>query len=120
MRAVDIIMKKRGGPANQGGSELTREEIEFLVGGYVAGTIPDYQVSSWLMSVFFNGMTFAETGILTDVMLKSGKTIDLSGISEISGDLGDPSSTSIRRAESATRYPCPSPLSSRRRESKCR
>ena len=80
MRAVDIIMKKRGGPANQGGSELNREEIEFLVGGYVAGTIPDYQVSSWLMSVFFNGMTFAETGILTDVMLKSGKTIDLSGI----------------------------------------
>jgi len=80
MRAVDIIMKKRGGPANPDGTELTREEIEFLVGGYVAGEIPDYQVSSWLMSVFFNGMTFAETGILTDVMLKSGKTIDLSGI----------------------------------------
>ncbi len=80
MRAVDIIMKKRGGPGNPGGSELTREEIEFLIGGYVAGTIPDYQVSSWLMAVFFNGMTFAEAGVLTDVMLKSGKTIDLSGI----------------------------------------
>lgn len=80
MRAVDIIMKKRGGPANPKGSELTREEIEFLVGGYVKGEIPEYQVSSWLMSVFFNGMTFAETGILTDVMLRSGKTIDLSGI----------------------------------------
>ncbi len=80
MRAVDIIMKKRGGPANPDGSELTREEIEFLVGGYVKGDIPEYQVASWLMSVFFNGMTFAETGILTDVMLRSGKTIDLSGI----------------------------------------
>lgn len=80
MRAVDIIMKKRGGPANPDGEELTREEIEFLVGGYVRGEIPDYQISSWLMSVFFNGMTFAETGILTDVMLKSGATIDLSGI----------------------------------------
>lgn len=80
MRAVDIIMKKRGGPATPNGSELTREEIEFLIGGYVKGEIPDYQVSSWLMSVFFNGMTFAETGILTDVMLRSGKTIDLSGI----------------------------------------
>ena len=80
MRAVDIIMKKRGGPANPDGAELTREEIEFLVGGYVRGEIPDYQVSSWLMSVFFNGMTFAETGILTDVMLKSGSTIDLTGI----------------------------------------
>lgn len=81
MRAVDIIMKKRGGPGNPRGSELTREEIEFLIGGYVRGEIPDYQASAWLMSVFFNGMTFAETGILTDVMLRSGKTIDLSGIS---------------------------------------
>jgi pyrimidine-nucleoside phosphorylase len=73
-------MKKRGGPASPKGAELTREEIEFLVGGYVRGEIPDYQISSWLMAVFFNGMTFAETGVLTDVMLKSGKTIDLSGI----------------------------------------
>ncbi len=80
MRAVDIIMKKRGGPGNPRGAELSREEIEFLIGGYVAGDIPDYQVSSWLMAVFFNGMTFAEAGILTDVMLRSGKTIDLSGI----------------------------------------
>lgn len=80
MRAVDIIMKKRGGPEAPHGAELTREEIEFLVGGYVRGEIPEYQVSSWLMSVFFNGMTFAETGVLTDVMLRSGKTIDLSGI----------------------------------------
>jgi len=80
MRAVDIIMKKRGGPDSPKGAELSREEIEFLVGGYVRGEIPEYQVSSWLMSVFFNGMTFAETGILTDVMLRSGKTIDLAGI----------------------------------------
>ncbi|WP_304221367.1 thymidine phosphorylase [Gracilinema caldarium] len=74
MRAVDIIMKKRSG------QELTRDEIEFLIGGYVAGTIPDYQVSAWAMAVFFQGMTPAETGVLTEVMLKSGKVIDLSGI----------------------------------------
>lgn len=80
MRAVDIIMKKRGNPGSPTGAELSREEIEFLIGGYVRGEIPDYQISSWLMSVYFNGMTFAETGILTDVMLKSGSTIDLSGI----------------------------------------
>lgn len=80
MRAVDIIMKKRGNPATPRGEELSRAELEFLVGGYVRGEIPDYQISSWLMSVYFNGMTFAETGVLTDVMLKSGKTIDLSGI----------------------------------------
>ncbi len=80
MRAVDIVMKKRGGPKSPKGDELSREEIEFLVGGYVRGEIPDYQVSAWLMSVFFNGMSFAETGVLTDVMLKSGSVIDLSGI----------------------------------------
>jgi pyrimidine-nucleoside phosphorylase len=74
MRAVDVIMKKRAG------AELTREEIEFFIGGYVAGTIPDYQVSSWAMAVFFRGMTSVETGYLTDVMLRSGSTIDLSGI----------------------------------------
>jgi len=74
MRAVDIIMKKRAG------KELTREEIEFLIGGYVTGTIPDYQVSAWAMAVYFQGMSPAETGILTEVMIKSGKVIDLSGI----------------------------------------
>lgn len=74
MRAVDIIMKKRDG------KELNSEEIEFLIGGYVAGSIPDYQISAWAMAVFFQGMTPAETGVLTEVMLKSGKVIDLSGI----------------------------------------
>jgi len=74
MRAVDIIMKKRSG------GELSREEIEFLIGGYVGGAIPDYQVSAWAMAVFFKGMTPTETGVLTEVMLKSGTVIDLHGI----------------------------------------
>ena len=74
MRAVDIIMKKRSG------AELSREELEFLIGGYVAGKVPDYQVSAWTMAVFFMGMTPAETGRLTEVMLRSGTVIDLSGI----------------------------------------
>lgn len=74
MRAVDILMKKRSG------GELCREELEFLIGGYVAGTVPDYQLSAWAMAVYFRGMSAAETGLLTDVMLRSGKTIDLSGI----------------------------------------
>ncbi|MCL2319444.1 MAG: thymidine phosphorylase [Treponema sp.] len=74
MRAADIIMKKRDG------LELSREEIAFLVGGYVAGEIPDYQVSAWAMAVFFKGMTPGETAALTELMLRSGKTIDLSGI----------------------------------------
>lgn len=80
MRAVDIIMKKRGSLLNPKGSELTAEELKFLVGGYVAGEIPDYQVSAWLMAVYFNGMTFSETGHLTNIMLHSGDVIDLSGL----------------------------------------
>ncbi|MDR1596916.1 MAG: thymidine phosphorylase [Treponema sp.] len=75
MRAVDIIMNKRAG------KELSREEIGFLIHGYVAGKIPDYQVSAWAMAVFFQGLNPAETAALTEAMLKSGTTIDLSGIS---------------------------------------
>lgn len=79
MRAVDIIMKKRGFRATGAGT-LSRDEISFLVNGYVDGTIPDYQMSAWLMAVYFNGMSFEETAILTDVMLHSGAVMDLSGI----------------------------------------
>ena len=74
MRAVDIIMNKRAG------KELSGEEIRFLIGGYVAGEIPDYQVSAWAMAVFFQGMTPAETAALTEVMLNSGEVMDLSGV----------------------------------------
>ncbi|GHV74902.1 thymidine phosphorylase [Spirochaetia bacterium] len=74
MRAVDIIMNKRAG------KELSREELTFLIGGYVAGEIPDYQVSAWAMAVFFQGMTAAETAVLTELMLNSGARMDLSGI----------------------------------------
>jgi pyrimidine-nucleoside phosphorylase len=74
MRALDIIVKKRNG------QELSEEEIRFLVRGYVDGSIPEYQVSAWLMAVFFRGMTGRETGILTREMIASGETLDLSGI----------------------------------------
>lgn len=74
MRAVDVIMKKRDG------GELSREEIAFLVSGYVDGSLPEYQVSAWLMSVFFRGMNPRETADLTELMLRSGDVMDLSGI----------------------------------------
>jgi len=74
MRAVDMIMKKRDG------GQLTREEIAFLISGYVDGSVPEYQVSAWLMSVFFRGMTPRETADLTELMLRSGDVMDLSGI----------------------------------------
>jgi pyrimidine-nucleoside phosphorylase len=67
-------MKKRDG------GELSRAEMSFLLEGYLAGSVPEYQVSSWLMAVFFKGMTSVETAELTDVMLRSGRTMDLSGL----------------------------------------
>lgn len=79
MRAVDIIMKKRGFKGHPI-KPLTREEIECIVSGYVKGEIPDYQMSAWLMSVYFNGMTFEETACLTEIMLHSGSVMDLSGL----------------------------------------
>ncbi len=72
MKTVDLIRKKRDG------NPLTREETEYLIGGYVRGDIPDYQVSALLMAIFFRGMTDNETASLTDIMAHSGTTLDLS------------------------------------------
>ncbi|MDR3116052.1 MAG: thymidine phosphorylase [Treponema sp.] len=74
MRAVDIIIDKRNG------KELSREALRFLIQGYVAGEIPDYQIAAWAMAVFFQGMSPKEIAVLTEVMLRSGKSMDLSGI----------------------------------------
>jgi len=76
----DIIKKKRDG------SELTSEEIEFFVNGYVRGTIPDYQVSALLMAIFFRGMNQRETFDLTMSMARSGEILDLSPIEGIKVD----------------------------------
>ena len=84
MRAIDIIMKKRGtNVRDENGNKtlaasttLTADEIKFLIDSYVAGKVPDYQMSSFLMAVYFNGMTFEETGALTDAMLHSGDVIE--------------------------------------------
>jgi pyrimidine-nucleoside phosphorylase len=74
MRAYDVIAKKRDGKA------LDADEIRFLVHGYSRGEIPDYQVSAWLMAAFLNGLNEEETLYLTEAMLSSGKTLDLSAI----------------------------------------
>ena len=72
MRAVDIIAKKRDGNA------LSREEISFIVRGYTAGEIADYQMSALLMAIFLRGMTNEETIALTGEMLHSGVVVDFS------------------------------------------
>lgn len=70
MRLVDLIRKKRDG------GELSGPEIEFLVRGYTAGELPDYQIAAWLMAVVLKGMSRAETASLTQAMLHSGEVLD--------------------------------------------
>jgi pyrimidine-nucleoside phosphorylase/thymidine phosphorylase len=73
-RAIDVIRKKRDG------IELSHSDIEGLVSAYTKGDIPDYQVSAWLMTVVWKGMTGAETAALTDAMLHSGGVLDFSSL----------------------------------------
>jgi len=84
MDAVSLIRKKREGQS------LSEGEIVFLIEGYVDGEIPDYKISSFLMAVFFRGMSFEETGFLTRAMIDSGDVIDLS---RLEGPLIDKHST---------------------------
>lgn len=80
MRMYDIIMKKRNGEA------LTKEEIHFMIDGYVRGEIPDYQMSAMTMAIYFRGMTDEEMTELTLAMAASGDQMDLSGIAGIKVD----------------------------------
>lgn len=80
MRIYDIIEKKKRG------LELSREEIEFFVGGFTAGEIPDYQASALLMAIYFQGMSAEECAYLTDAMSRSGEVIDLELFGKRSAD----------------------------------
>lgn len=80
MKMVDIIQKKKEGKA------LTKEEISWVVNGYVDGVIPDYQVSALLMAIYFKGLNREETFCLTECMRYSGDTMDLSDIEGIKVD----------------------------------
>lgn len=80
MRAVDLIERKRDG------EELAPDEIRWLVGEYVAGRVPDYQMSAFLMAVYFRGMSEGETVALTQAMAESGDRIDLSGVHGVKVD----------------------------------
>ena len=80
MRMVDLIQKKKQGEV------LTAEEIDFAVQGYTKGEIPDYQMSAFLMAVYFKGMNKEETSNMTMSFVNSGDKVDLSAIKGIKVD----------------------------------
>ena len=75
-----LIINKRNGES------LTKEEIEFMITGYVKGDIPDYQMAAMLMAIYFQGMSDEETVNLTMAMAHSGDLLDLSAIEGIKVD----------------------------------
>src|SRR6516225_7283736 len=80
MRTVDLIHRKRNG------EELDTAEISYLIDGYTRGEIADYQMSAFLMATYFAGMTDREVSSLTDCMLRSGDTVDLSAVEGVKVD----------------------------------
>jgi pyrimidine-nucleoside phosphorylase len=80
LRPQDVIRKKRDGQS------LSREEIEFFIGGLTNGRVADYQVSALLMAIYLNGMNEDEQQILTEAMLNSGKILDFSDIPKPKAD----------------------------------
>ncbi len=105
MNMVTLIQKKKDG------QELSREEIQWFIDGYVAGNIPDYQVSALLMAIYFQGLSKEETVELTQAMRYSGDTINLSPIKGIkvdkhsTGGVGDKTTLVVAPLASACGVP---------------
>ncbi|MFA5859290.1 MAG: thymidine phosphorylase [Elusimicrobiota bacterium] len=95
MNLYEIILNKRNG------KELTYEEIQFVIDGYIKETVPDYQVSALLMAICCRGMNERETFDLTDIMTRSGETYDLTVIQKptvdkhSTGGVGDGTSLAL-------------------------
>lgn len=76
MRIVDLIEKKKRGQV------LSKNEINFLINSLMDGSAPDYQLSAWLMAVYFQGLTEEETAYLTEAMIASGEIIDFGELTD--------------------------------------
>ena len=74
MNPSELIKKKRNNLS------LTKDELKFIIEGYMSGEVADYQMSSFLMAVYFRGMSDEETYHLTDIMLNSGVVLDLGSL----------------------------------------
>ncbi|MCA9563486.1 MAG: thymidine phosphorylase, partial [Myxococcales bacterium] len=107
MQAYEIIIKKRDK------QELSGDELRWFVEGYTKGTVPDYQVASFLMAVFLNGMTSRELEHWTGAMLNSGEVLDLSSIpgfkvdKHSTGGVGDKVSLPLAPLVAAAGAPVP-------------
>ncbi|MFA6542741.1 MAG: thymidine phosphorylase [Bacteroidota bacterium] len=107
MNPTEIIRKKRNG------NPLSSDEMKFMIDGYVRGAIPEYQVASLLMAIFFRGMNTEETAEFTRLMLHSGDVIDLSGIAGVkvdkhsTGGVGDKISIPLAPIVAACGVPVP-------------
>jgi pyrimidine-nucleoside phosphorylase len=107
MNPTEIIRKKRNG------MRLTRKEIEFFIHGYLSGVVSEYQMSAFLMAVYFQNMDFDETATFTDIMLHSGVVIDLSAVPGIkvdkhsTGGVGDKVSLILAPMVAACGVPVP-------------
>ena len=95
MRMVDCIERKVSG------KEMTTKEIREIVAGYTKGSIPDYQMAAFLMAVRSQSMTVRETADLTDAMMHSGDTVDLSDLPGVkldkhsTGGVGDTTTLAV-------------------------
>ena len=76
MRIVDLIDKKKRGLSH------TKDEIDFIIESMMSGSAPDYQISAWLMAVYFKGLTEEETAYLTEAMVDSGEVIDFGALAD--------------------------------------
>ena len=107
VRALDLIVKTR----DRG--TLTAEEIRFLITGYLDGSIPEYQMSAWLMCVYFSGMDAEQIGYLTREMIRSGDTLHLPARNvpyvdkHSTGGVGDKVSLILAPAVAACGVPVP-------------
>jgi pyrimidine-nucleoside phosphorylase len=95
IRPAELIQKKRDG------GELTQAELSGLVLAYARDEIPDYQMAAFCMAVYFKGLSHGETHALTDAMVQSGETVDLSPLGRkvvdkhSTGGVGDKTSIAL-------------------------